>query len=467
MLHQVNKLQFEATCANEAQAFELRHNLSQTYQQRVADIIDKVCTQYVTEDEWIKLECIEIHLGHFTMQSYQNNFDSLLLEKFEKELCKKLAAIPQEEKRVSKQIAFLEMLLFFLQTGTLPWWADSDTVDMDTIFAAVLTEQKAQVYDFLQQHQFTAVIWQRIALQFNFTVQQQLIAIFGTLRHAESKIREWINYLSVQPDATVAATYTNDAAVQWHQFILANAPLFFSDSKEESIIKQLVQQFAIEYNRVVDNSVSSTVVAEKIMLYEQKQTEYRADGAMIDPLNSPPTTTETEETTETVPEEKFAIHTAGTVLLGPYFKQFFTHLNLLQQGEWKDSMSQYKAIHLIKYMATGQLMCAEHTLVLEKLLCGMDITAPLPKEIILSEEEKEEAALLLKAVIGNWEKLKNTSVDGLRETFLKRDGMLTKKENGWLLQVERKTVDVLLDSIPWSFATLAFSWNNYIIFTEW
>ncbi len=45
--------------------------------------------------------------------------------------------------------------------------------------------------------------------------------------------------------------------------------------------------------------------------------------------------------------------------------------------------------------------------------------------------------------------------------------MLTKKENGWLLQVEKKTADVLLESIPWGFSTLAFSWNNYIIFTEW
>jgi hypothetical protein len=73
----------------------------------------------------------------------------------------------------------------------------------------------------------------------------------------------------------------------------------------------------------------------------------------------------------------------------------------------------------------------------------------------------------LKAVITNWPKLKNTSVEGLRETFLKREGILTKKDNGWLLQVEKKTPDVLLESIPWSYSTLAFSWNNYIIFTEW
>jgi len=55
----------------------------------------------------------------------------------------------------------------------------------------------------------------------------------------------------------------------------------------------------------------------------------------------------------------------------------------------------------------------------------------------------------------------------LRESFLKRDGILTLKENGWLLQVERKTLDVLIDSIPWGYSTIAFSWNERLIFVEW
>jgi hypothetical protein len=104
---------------------------------------------------------------------------------------------------------------------------------------------------------------------------------------------------------------------------------------------------------------------------------------------------------------------------------------------------------------------------MEKLLCGLEISATIPREIALNETEITEATVLLEAVISNWAKLKNTSVEGLRETFLRREGILSKKENGWLLQVERRTVDVLLESIPWSYTTLALPWNPYIIFTEW
>jgi hypothetical protein len=63
--------------------------------------------------------------------------------------------------------------------------------------------------------------------------------------------------------------------------------------------------------------------------------------------------------------------------------------------------------------------------------------------------------------------LKNTSVNGLRETFLKRDGILSRQENNWRLQVEQKTLDVLLDSIPWGFSTISLPWNGYLIFVEW
>jgi len=118
-------------------------------------------------------------------------------------------------------------------------------------------------------------------------------------------------------------------------------------------------------------------------------------------------------------------------------------------------------------LATGQQNSPEYSLVFEKILCGLDINVPLEKEAPLSELEKEESEELLKSIISNWTRIKNTSVNGLRETFLKRDGILTKRENGWLLQVERRTPDVLLDAIPWSFSTLHFSWANYIIVTEW
>jgi hypothetical protein len=70
-------------------------------------------------------------------------------------------------------------------------------------------------------------------------------------------------------------------------------------------------------------------------------------------------------------------------------------------------------------------------------------------------------------VIEHWKALKNTSIAGLRATFLARDGLLTQREEDWVLRVERKTLDVLLDRIPWGYSTVAMPWNNYVIHVEW
>ena len=91
----------------------------------------------------------------------------------------------------------------------------------------------------------------------------------------------------------------------------------------------------------------------------------------------------------------------------------------------------------------------------------------MPLDIVLPKEALRESNDLLESVIGHWKALKNTSVNGLREAFLKRDGLLTKKDEGWLLQVERKTLDVLIDTIPWGYSTLKFPWNTHVIFVEW
>jgi hypothetical protein len=63
--------------------------------------------------------------------------------------------------------------------------------------------------------------------------------------------------------------------------------------------------------------------------------------------------------------------------------------------------------------------------------------------------------------------LKNTSANGLREGFLKRDGLLTRQDRGWLLRVEKKTLDVLLEKIPWGYGLIRLPWNEYLVTVEW
>jgi Contractile injection system tape measure protein len=505
MLHRVNQLRFEATCATEAQAFEVRNNFSQTCQGDIAAVIDKVCSQYVSEDEWVQIDTIEVDLGNFNIQSFEKVFTNIFLTKFEKAFSKKLKAIPASEMASSKQASYFKMLIYFLQTGTMPWWAGDESINMNEVFIEVAELQRRQLYYFLEHHRFTETVWQRIAMQFDEEVHKLIFSFFPELTLVKKRIIEWANLFTEEKyKGSIETNFSQLHVKQSHKFIIQHAPLFFSTVKDVSEVQKMIGQFAEEFKSIANVAVTAVELIRKINTYEKtaaieqiigSETKTESEKkekidppveltreintyektAAIEQIIGSETKAESEKEEEIVPliaketalPEKFSVQFAGIILLAPFLKQFFNALHLLEQEEWKNREAHYKAIHLIRYLASGQQMCPEHSLVMEKLLCRMEITAPIPREVELSEEEMAEAAALLQSVIANWKVLKNTSVNGLRETFLKRDGILTKKENGWLLQVERKTADVLLESIPWGYTTIALPWNSYIIFTEW
>ena len=63
--------------------------------------------------------------------------------------------------------------------------------------------------------------------------------------------------------------------------------------------------------------------------------------------------------------------------------------------------------------------------------------------------------------------LGGTSVEGLQQTFLQREGRLERSADGWRLFVPRKTVDVLLDQIPCSISTVFHPWMLEPISVTW
>ncbi len=183
--------------------------------------------------------------------------------------------------------------------------------------------------------------------------------------------------------------------------------------------------------------------------------------------------TESAEDTEEdiiTPEEGESIFlsNAGIVILSPYIPMLFERLELLQSdGSLKNEQCEDIAIHLLQYLCTGQSNCGEHEMVLNKILCGVKASRPITKSTMLTKEQKEMADSMLEAVIQQWSAIKNTSVEGLRESFLKRQGRLIFNEDFYVLRVEQKPFDMLLDQIPWSFNKVKLSWMNKMISVEW
>jgi hypothetical protein len=176
---------------------------------------------------------------------------------------------------------------------------------------------------------------------------------------------------------------------------------------------------------------------------------------------------EKERTEKDLIGESIFVTGAGVVILGPFIPMLFTKLNFVTGSEFKDAASKAKAIQLLHYAVFGNLPFDETDTILFKLLCGMAPEEPLEIDNALSEEDGQLINGLLASIIQQWSILKSTSVEGLRETFLKREGKLQIEEEEYVLDVESKTYDMLLDHIPWSISKIKFSWMKKMILVQW
>jgi len=165
--------------------------------------------------------------------------------------------------------------------------------------------------------------------------------------------------------------------------------------------------------------------------------------------------------------DEIFVENAGLVLLHPFLTGLFSNLQLTENGKFVAGSDQSFASRVLQYLVFGENDLTENFYPLNKILCGMEVSQVLGEEVEISQDFKTECEDLLQAVIGHWPVLKNTSMDGLRETFLQRPGKISRIDKGWKLQVEGKTVDVLLAKLPWGLGIIKLPWMNEMMFVDW
>ena len=166
------------------------------------------------------------------------------------------------------------------------------------------------------------------------------------------------------------------------------------------------------------------------------------------------------------------VRNAGLVLFNPFLPRFFEQLGVLAVGpDGRTRVAGFdaasRAVHLLQYLVDERCDRPEPDLPLNKLLCGLAPSTPIAASIDPTEQERDLCDSLIQAVLANWTIIKQTSPAGLRETFLQREGRVAKAESGWTLQVQRKTVDVLVDQIPWAIGVVYHRWMADPLHVTW
>ena len=174
-----------------------------------------------------------------------------------------------------------------------------------------------------------------------------------------------------------------------------------------------------------------------------------------------------ESPVDDLPPGATLVQNAGIILLWPFLEGCFGKLGLTANGRFLPGASKEKAIYLLHHLATASEAAEEYELVVYKLLCGMPIDEPVPPYRSPGPWEREFADGLIQALIKNWPGVGDTDITSIRETYLKRTGWVSKKGNGWLLEIEWQTWDILLDSLPWGLGLVHLPWMEHMIHVEW
>ena len=167
--------------------------------------------------------------------------------------------------------------------------------------------------------------------------------------------------------------------------------------------------------------------------------------------------------------EPFYIANAGAILLWPFLSRYFQSLGLMEKDAFRGDAERSRGLHLLQYLATGSMEAFEHDLLLNKILCGHPPAQPIEPVTAITEEEASLSTQLLNGVIANWKKLGNTSIEGLRQSFLIREGKLLRKDsdNSWMLTVSTRGYDMLLDSLPWRLSMVRLPWMQALLNVKW
>lgn len=165
--------------------------------------------------------------------------------------------------------------------------------------------------------------------------------------------------------------------------------------------------------------------------------------------------------------KEYHITNAGLVLVAPFFDMIFKNLGYLdKESQFVSSEARIRAVHLSQFLVTGEGHPAECTLMLNKILCNMGVDEPLERFVDLTNQELDAGREVLDSALEHWTVLKRTSVPVFQQTFLQHEGILTK-ENSWLLRIERTSVDVLIDTVPWTISIIKHPWMQHALMVEW
>lgn len=292
------------------------------------------------------------------------------------------------------------------------------------------------------------------------TLRQTMEALAARYGIGETELTEALTVFMARHSS--GRTYYADSSAIVREYIAAlnriGAMPAMQISGEASATDSSGQESAQAQTTEADNSLSATMdnrTSEGQVLVEQ----------LVEEMEAALHLKETEKALkEAAQPEYIEVPNAGLCLLALWLPRLFDMLGLLETGangkkDFRDTDARIRAIFVLQRLVTDEKReYKEQELAFNRILAACPFSVPLPKTLELTDTELQTVESMLAGVKSNWNKLKGTSVKGFQRSFIERPGKLEQREDKWVLYVEERSYDILLDSLPWSYRRIRLPW---------
>ena len=427
--------------------------------------VERIFDRCAPQNGHFYIERLEVDAGRVALQSSEDMFVQVVVKAIEKSLREQLAlakpSAPFGAANVQHKTGpqcITEAFIHFLETGTLPWSFRLE--EGSTLEEAILRLWDETLDSGFQTAALKGAVLRALA---SAHVRQRLVRQFSAA-FLQTLLSQLSPHASAVMDAVVEklrSSALNEKTTSFEEQLWES--VFSRISAREAVTEVFLVSdawHALSERGVVNQAATNAVKRHWPQLLRNYQAREYA-GRKI--AGSQETVGDRREHPES--RQGIYIEDAGLVLLHPFLPQFFVALGVAAEEKL---LQPERALCLLHFLATGQLSVPEYELMFPKILCGIPLEQPVESRMQLSEAEKDESQRLLEAVIRHWGALRNSSSDGLRGAFLLRPGKLSLRDDGdWLLQIESRTIDILLNQLPWGISMVKLPWMGRMLWVEW
>lgn len=248
--HVIQRYVFDVEVGSKEEGLRAHNDFTDAFYKVVIPLLEQILDQYDSENEIIKIDRLEIDLGELNTKILETDLKHMLDQRLRRALIEKIAMLPpkqittrEPEGRIPLIRSRIELLLYVLEYGNLPPWADRSNYQPQALLEELIASDKFELISAIASLvSGSPSAAKRLATQFPVSSIEMLVdALFAS---SASVMQSMVETMAVEL-AEVFGTFSLDRrkAIAREAFLMAifsQATLNFSRPRIVNAIREIL-----------------------------------------------------------------------------------------------------------------------------------------------------------------------------------------------------------------------------------